>query len=123
MEQSIETSFEEKRKHLIDLSDEQLKEHFWKLAEEIVQPLLDLGHEYTSPSIERSVLLRMGFSSIEATEIVNRVIQNELMGKGAGHIVYLVAKKNGLSVREAGLKLAEGSYWDQMGQLFNGGHE
>jgi D-ornithine 4,5-aminomutase subunit alpha len=110
--------FEDARKHLADLSDEELKARFWQLAEEVVEPMLDMGKKYTSPSIERSVLLRMGFSSIEATEIVKRVLSHELMGKGAGHIVYRIAKENGLSVRDAGLKLADGELWDQVDRIF-----
>ncbi|MFB5457272.1 ornithine aminomutase subunit alpha [Enterococcus avium] len=110
--------FEDARKHLADLSDEELKARFWQLAEEVVEPMLDMGKKYTSPSIERSVLLRMGLSSIEATEIVKRVLSHELMGKGAGHIVYRIAKENGLSVRDAGLKLADGELWEQVDRIF-----
>jgi D-ornithine 4,5-aminomutase subunit alpha len=110
--------FEDARKHLADLSDEELKARFWQLAEEVVEPMLEMGKKYTSPSIERSVLLRMGFSSIEATEIVKRVLSHELMGKGAGHIVYRIAKENGMSVRDAGLKLADGELWEQVDRIF-----
>ncbi|CAM3264623.1 ornithine aminomutase subunit alpha [Vagococcus fessus] len=114
--------FEEARKHLADLTDEQLKERFWELSEEVVEPMLEMGTKYTSPSIERSILLRMGFSSVEATEIVNRVIAEELMGKGAGHIVYRIAKENDLDIRDAGLKLIEGDYWKQVNDIFKGGN-
>ncbi|MBO0454399.1 MULTISPECIES: D-ornithine 4,5-aminomutase subunit OraS [Enterococcus] len=119
MENKVENvKFEEARKHLASLSDDELKARFWQLAEEVVEPMLEMGKKYTSPSIERSVLLRMGFSSIEATEIVKRVLSHELMGKGAGHIVYRIAKENGLSVRDAGLKLADGELWDQVDRIF-----
>lgn len=110
--------FEEARKHLENLSDEELKTRFWELAEQVVEPMLEMGKKYTSPSIERSVLLRMGFSSIEATAIVNRVLSHELMGKGAGHVVYRVALENDISVREAGVRLAEGELWDQVDKIF-----
>lgn len=113
--------YEEARAHLADLTDQELKERFWQLSEEIVEPLLDLGRNYTSPSIERSVLMRMGFSSIESTEIVDRVINAELMGKGAGHIVYRIAKENNLPIRESGLALAAGQYWEQVNQIFKEG--
>ncbi len=59
-------NFEERRGHLKNLTDDELKGRFWELAEEIVEPLVDLAKKNTTPSIERSVLLRMGFSSIEA---------------------------------------------------------
>lgn len=117
-----EVTYEEARKHLIDLTDEQLKERFWSLSEEIMEPMLQMGKEYTSPSIERSILLRMGFSSPEATEIVNRVVAHELMGKGAGHIVYRIAKEKDLDIREAGLKLSEGEYWEDVLNIFKGGN-
>lgn len=113
--------FEERRKHLAHLSDEELKARFWELAEQIVDPLLELGRKHTTPSIERSVLLRMGFSSIEATKIVNEVMARGLMGKGAGHIVYRMAKDNNLEIREAGLMLYNGQLWDQVMETFKGG--
>lgn len=116
-----EEMFEVKRQHLAELSDEELKDKFWQLAEEIVQPLLDLGHEYTSPSIERSVLLRMGLSSIEATAVVDQVLKHDLMGKGAGHIVYRIAKENNLDIRTAGQELGDGNHWEQVLEIFKGG--
>lgn len=112
--------FAQARQHLANLSDQELKDRFWQLTEALVDPLLDLGRHYTSPSVERSVLLRMGFSSIESTKIVDQVINAELMGKGAGHIVYRIAKENDLPIRQAGLALAEGKYWDQVNEIFKG---
>ena len=110
--------FQDRRAHLANLSDEELKERFWSLANEIVQPMLDLGRKNTSPSIERSVLLRMGFSSLEAKEIVNGVIDRGLMGKGAGHVVYKLAKEKNISVREAGVMLVNNEGWDEVVSLF-----
>lgn len=110
--------FSERRVHLANLSDEELKQRFWDLASQIVEPMLELGRKNTSPSIERSVLLRMGFSSIEAKEIVNKVIDRGLMGKGAGHVVYKLAKEKEMSIREAGLALANGEYLDEVTTLF-----
>lgn len=114
--------FEVRRQHLIDLSDEQLKERFWELANKIVEPMLEMGYKYTTPAIERSVLLRMGFSSLEAKPIVEGVIKKGLMGKGTGNIVWRLSKKLGISVREAGVALAEGKYWDEVDTLFEGGN-
>ena len=113
-------NFEAARAHLADLSNEALKIRFWELIDEIVDPLLQMGHEYTSPSIERSVIMRMGFSSTEATAIVDQVIKYNLMSKGAGHIVYRVAKENQAPIRQTGLELAEGKHWDQVENLFRG---
>ncbi|AKL95199.1 D-ornithine 4,5-aminomutase subunit alpha [Clostridium aceticum] len=113
--------FQQRRQHLKDLSDEALEKKFWELAEKIVDPMIDLARKHTTPSIERSVLLRMGFSSIEAKAIVEAVIDRGLMGKGAGHVVYRLAKEKGLDIREAGLQLVEGKLWDEVVVMFKGG--
>ncbi|SDY87706.1 ornithine aminomutase subunit alpha [Tindallia californiensis] len=113
--------FEQRRKHLKDLSDEELELRFWQLAEKIVDPMINLAEKNTSPSIERSVLLRMGFSSMEAKSIVEGVMDRGLMGKGAGHIVFKVAKEKKMDIREVGLQLAEGNLWEDAISLFKEG--
>ncbi len=109
-----EDDFEERRGHLANLSDEELKARFWELIEETVDPLLEMARTHTTPSIERSVLLRMGFSSIEAKPLVAMAIDRELIGKGVGHLVYKAAKNNKMSIREAGLAMLEGRLWDTL---------
>ncbi|MGL6198004.1 MAG: ornithine aminomutase subunit alpha [Lachnospiraceae bacterium] len=111
-------NYVERRAHLANKSDEQLWNYFWELAEKIVDPLLKLGYENTSPSIERSVLLRMGFSSVEVKPIIEEAIQNNLLAHGAGNIVYKVAQHKKLSIREAGLKLSRGELWEDAAALF-----
>lgn len=113
-----EDDFEQRRVHLANLSDDELYDRFWSLANEIVDPLLDLGKKNTTPSIERSVLLRMGFSSLEVKPIVEGVMNKGLMGKGAGNIVWRLSKKLNIPVREAGLELAAGRHWDDVDTLF-----
>ena len=110
--------YEQRRTHLKDLSDDQLYDRFWELAEQLVQPMLDMGYKNTTPSVERSVLLRMGFSSIEVKPIVEGVMKKGLMGKGCGNVVWRLAQKKGVSVRDAGLLLAEGKEWDTVETLF-----
>lgn len=110
--------FEQRKVHLANLSDEELYDRFWKLAEEIVDPLLELGRKNTTPSVERSVLLRMGFSSLEVKPIVEGVMNKGLMGKGAGNVVWRLSEKLGCTVREAGLELAAGRHWDDVDALF-----
>jgi len=83
-----------------------------------MDPVIKLAETHTSPSIERSVLLRMGFSSLEATAIVQRVLDHGLIGKGAGHIIYKLSIAKGIEIREAGLKLSEGKLWDEVDSLF-----
>jgi len=110
--------FEERRKHLQNLSDEQLKALFWRLTDQAIAPLVELAKSNTSPSIERSVLLRMGFSSLEAKTIVDQTIEHHLMGKGAGHVVYVLSNIEKISIRDAGLKLMKGLGWDIVMQAF-----
>jgi D-ornithine 4,5-aminomutase subunit alpha len=110
--------FNERRVHLANLSDQELYDRFWELAGKIVDPLLELGKKNTTPSVERSVLLRMGFSSLEAKPLVDGAMDRNLMRKGVGHIVYRVAKDKNLSIREAGLSMIEGKYWDYALEVF-----
>jgi D-ornithine 4,5-aminomutase subunit alpha len=112
--------FEQRREHLKGLTDEQIYDRFWELADKIVSPMLELGYKNTTPAVERSVLLRMGFSSIEVKPIVEGVINKGLMGKGCGNVVWRLAMSKGISVREAGLLLADGKEWDTVGTLFGG---
>ncbi len=110
--------FSERRKHLANLSDEELKSRFWELAEKAVDPLLNLAYKNTTPAIERSVLLRMGFSSLEAKDLVEKIINNGLISKGAGHVVYRLAKIQDIDIREAGLKLINNQGWTFVKESF-----
>ena len=119
-----EDDYLKRRKHLAALSDEELNHRFWDLTEKIVTPLVELARTHTSPSIERSVLLRMGFSSLETLELVTRCEEYGLLGKGAGHIVWKLAKNRGVEIREAGLSLIGDKYeqtWDEVKRLFERG--
>ncbi len=110
--------FEARRKHLASMSDEELKNYFWSLADKAISPLIDLATTHTSPAIERSVLLRMGFSSLEAKAIVDKTIQHHLMGKGAGHVVYRYSTISKTSIREAGLHLIQNLGWEDVEASF-----
>lgn len=116
-----EDDFELRRKHLADLSDEELYERFWALTEQIVDPLIDLAYNHTSSSIERSVLLRMGFSSIESDAIVTEGLKAGLLGKGMGNVVLKYADLKSISYLEAGRELATGKGWNEVVALFKGG--
>lgn len=100
-------SFEERRQHLANYDDEELRRYFWQLADKAVQPMVDLAKTHTSPSIERSVLLRMGFSSIESKAIVDAVDRAGLLSKGAGGVVYRLHRLTGQPIRDAGLRLLD----------------
>lgn len=115
--------FQERRHLIANLSDEELKVKFWDDIEKIIDPLLELAQTHTSPSIERSVLLRMGFSSIEAKPLVEGAIDRGLISHGVGHVVYYISKEKGLEIRKAGLELIEGKHWDDAVKFFKGGNQ
>lgn len=104
--------YAERRAHLEELSDEELHARFWRLVEQVVAPLVAEARTHTSPSIERSVLLRMGFSSLESKALVEQMGRRGLLGLGAGRLVLELARREGLTVRDAGLALLEGRFWD-----------
>jgi D-ornithine 4,5-aminomutase subunit alpha len=106
--------FGARRARLQNLSDEELHAYFWTLAEKLVAPLIEEARTHTTPSIERSVLLRMGFSSIEAKTLVERLNAKELLARGAGHLVLKLANAKGITVREAGGALLAGRYWEEL---------
>ncbi|MGM0606977.1 MAG: D-ornithine 4,5-aminomutase subunit OraS [Candidatus Muiribacteriota bacterium] len=101
------SSFEKRREHLKNLSEKELRERFWELSNKIMEPIVQFAHNHTSPSIERSVLLRMGFTSLRADGIVQKVKEAGLLSKGAGGVVLRVSQALNISVEEAGEKIAE----------------
>ena len=113
-----EDDFEVRRMHIANLTDEELYARFWETTKKVIDPLLELGKNNTTPSIERAVLLRMGISSLDTKNIVQGCIDKGLMGKGAGHVVYKLAQAQGITVQEAGTLLAQGKHWDDVVALF-----
>lgn len=110
--------FNERRKNLKDLSDQDLKKRFEALTDQIIDPLLDMAYHYTTPAIERSILMRMGFSSLEAKDIVTKMNEYQLLGHGAGHIVYKYHEMHHVSMREAGLALMTQKALLEMAEVF-----
>jgi D-ornithine 4,5-aminomutase subunit alpha len=99
--------FERRRAELRQLSDEELKLRFWELCEQVMAPVVELARTHTSPSIERSVLLRMGVDSLSSHGVVERIHQAGLLGKGAGHVLLEVARQEGTDVRGAAAAILE----------------
>lgn len=99
--------FAERQTKLQQLSDEELKTRFWELCGQLVDPIVELARTHTSPSIERSVLLRMGVDSITAHAVVERVLDAELLGKGAGHVVLKVSQSCGVDIPAAAKLISE----------------
>ncbi len=105
--------FETRRVHLASLTEEDLEDRFWFLTEQIVDPLVGLAYNHTSPSIERSVLLRMGFDSLTCKAIVEKTGDKGLLGKGAGQVVLKYAIYKHIPIKKAGKLLAAGEGWDE----------
>lgn len=110
--------FEQRRAHLKELDDQQIKDRFWELARQLTEPLLLMGRTHTSPSIERSVLMRMGFSSLEAKGLVEGCLNESLLGHGAGHVVLKMSRAWGKPIRETGLLLLGGEHWQEAKAAF-----
>jgi len=113
-----EDDYEIRRKKLAGMDDAAIDAHFWSLLDDIVSPMLTLAHDHTSPAIERSVLLRMGFSSLEAKPLVEEAMRLNLIGHGVGHLVYYLAKTLQCDVRTAGLALMSGEHWELLVEHF-----
>lgn len=106
--------FEQRRERLRSLSDAELHARFWRLADEIVAPLIEEARTHTTPSIERSVLLRMGFSSVEAQQLVALLGERNLLGHGAGNLILKLAKAKDMPARDAGKALLAGNLWEEI---------
>ncbi|MGY4687461.1 ornithine aminomutase subunit alpha [Petrotoga sp. DB-2] len=113
--------FQERSKKLQNMTDEELDNYFWKLVEKVVDPLVNLAETHTSPSIERSVLMRMGFNSLQAKALVDKIVQENLLSKGAGNVVYKIAKQKNMGIMETGEALLNGRFWDDVENIFRGG--
>ena len=111
--------FEIRREHIKGLSDKELKAYFLKLSEEMMEPLLEMAYTHTSKSIERSVLLRMGFSSIDAKVIVNVLDEHKLLRKGTGHCVYILSKHKNINIQEAGQIIKNGEELEYLMEYFD----
>ena len=105
-------TFTEVRAHLAGLTDEQLQERFWGLAQEIVDPLVELAATHTSPSIERSVLMRMGVDSRTCMAVVSECETRGLLGHGAGHVVLHRMREWDCDAPQAARRMAIGDGWD-----------
>jgi D-ornithine 4,5-aminomutase subunit alpha len=105
---------QERRKRINKLNDEELYNYFWELTDKIIDPIIKLSETSTSPSIERSVILRMGFSSIVATQIVDHALKKNLLGKGVGKLILKYSEIRQVDYLSAGLELSKGEGWKQL---------
>ncbi len=99
--------FEARRQQLGKMSDDQLKDRFWELCNQMVEPMVEYGRKYTSQSIERSVLLRMGIDSVTSQGVVSKINEAGLLGKGAGHVVLKLSQKLKVDIRAAAKHINE----------------
>ncbi|HOO73698.1 MAG TPA: ornithine aminomutase subunit alpha [Tepiditoga sp.] len=112
--------FELRAKHLQGMTDEELDKYFWELTEKVVNPLVNLAETHTSQSIERSVLLRMGFNSLQASKLVDRIFEKNLLSKGAGNVIYRVSKELNSDIIKTGTEMVDGKHWEIADALFEG---
>ena len=107
-----EDTFQTQRAHLAGLTDEQLEACFWELGAQVVDPLVELARHHTSPSIERSVLMRMGVDSLTCMAVVAECEKRDLLRHGAGHVVLVCMQAWGCGAPEAARRLAAGDGWN-----------
>ena len=103
-----EDTFDHAHQYLSGLTDEELQMRFWHLTQEIVDPLVELARTHTSPSIERSVLMRMGVDTPTCVAVVSECEARGLLGHGAGHVVLVVMQAFEIDAPSAALRLADG---------------
>lgn len=115
--QARKDRFALRQAELAQLSDAQLKERFWQLCNQVVAPIVDLARTHTSPSIERSVLLRMGVDSVSSHGVVDRIFEAGLLPKGAGNVLLKVGEREGKDVRGAAAAILENK--DVLKNLFH----
>lgn len=108
--------FEKRRAELEKMTDAQLKERFWQLCDEAVKPMVELSKTHTSPSIERSVLMRMGIDSYTAHNVVAKLQEQNLLGHGAGHVVLKLAKHDNIPYVDAAKRITTNP--DKLKSLF-----
>jgi D-ornithine 4,5-aminomutase subunit alpha len=102
------------RSRLAALPDAALEERFWNLAGETVAPLVELARTHTSPSIERSVLMRMGVDSRTCMAVVAECEKRRLLGHGAGHVVLVCMRAWDCDAPAAARRLADGEGWNDI---------
>jgi D-ornithine 4,5-aminomutase subunit alpha len=117
-----EDTYQRERGHLAGLSDEELEARFWALAQEIVDPLVELARTHTSPSIERSVLMRMGIDSRTCMAVAAECEKRGLLGHGAGHVVLHCSTTWDVPVPQAAQRLAAGEGWETVEQKWGVRH-
>ena len=81
--------YEALRAELADLDDAALKERFWQLCEQVMTPVVDLARTHTTHAV------------------VENVFAAGLGGKGAGHAVLRLSRRDGMDLRDAVTRIAE----------------
>jgi D-ornithine 4,5-aminomutase subunit alpha len=117
-----EDTYLQDRAHLAGLTDEQLEARFWALSEQIVAPLVELARTHTSPSIERSVLMRMGIDSRTCMAVASECEKRGLLGHGVGQVMAHCATTWRCPAPEAARRLAAGEGWETVEQKWGALH-
>ncbi|HSL93397.1 MAG TPA: D-ornithine 4,5-aminomutase subunit OraS, partial [Bacillota bacterium] len=87
----------------------------------IVSQLVELAYGHTSPSIERSVLLRLGFDSMAAVSVVKRIEELGLMGHGVGNVLLKLARTMNIELFQAAEVIVTEDGGARARALFTGG--
>ncbi|HEY3748179.1 MAG TPA: D-ornithine 4,5-aminomutase subunit OraE [Pseudonocardiaceae bacterium] len=95
------TTSTDRSARLRELPLDELRTRFWALARLVVEPLVASARTHTSPSIERSVLLRMGLDSGQAKELVDLAVRDGWLGDGVGGVLRRHADEHGISIDDA----------------------
>ncbi len=88
--------FEARREEFKRMTDAELKERFWALCNQVIEPIVDLALTHTSPSIERAVLLRMGIDSLSSHGVVDRIQDAGLLGQLEEDVAGALAQQSGV---------------------------
>ena len=79
--------FEKLRSELAGLDDEALKARFWDLCHQVMEPVAELARPHPTPSLARSVLLRMGIPPVTLHARAEHLLNAGLLGHAARHAV------------------------------------
>lgn len=113
--------FAERRKHIANLTDQELYDRFWALIRAGGCPAAGAGPQEYHPLGRACRAAADGHLLSGNPEDCGGLYGHSLMSHGAGHVVYKLSREKNLSIPEAGHLLAQGKYWDEAAALFKEG--
>ena len=114
--------YQVRRQSVANLSDKELEQRFCAARRDYIASRFSRMNPRQLEAVLTTegplVLLRMGFSSIEAKAIADGCVERNLLGHGAGNVVYRLAKAKEMDYIDAGKALCEGRLWDEAAAQF-----